>query len=110
MIRHIAEHEFQMIVVESDRNLVVVEYWAPWCKSCQSQHPILDAIARKFTIQIDIIKVNVDDEPRLAKISGVQKVPSLVFFKKGKPVGTEVGLKDEMYLTGKITEYLQAAI
>lgn len=108
MIRHIAEHEFQMIVLESDKNLVVVEFWAPWCKSCQALHPILDAISRKFTTQIDIIKVNVDDEPRLAKISGAKSVPHLVFFKKSQVVGTEVGLKDEAYLTGLITSHLQS--
>lgn len=107
MIRHIAEHEFDMYVLKSDKNLVIVDFWAPWCKPCQAMEPILDAISRRFTIQIDIIKVNVDDEPRLAKISGVRSVPTMVFFQRGQHVKSEVGAKSEAYLTGVITDLLR---
>ena len=107
MIRHIAEHEFEMYVTQSDKNLVIVDFWAPWCKPCQAMDPILDAVSRRFTIQMDIIKINTDDEKRLTKISGVQSIPALVYFQRGQVVGTDTGLKTEEYLTGKISDFLK---
>lgn len=109
MIRHIAEHEFDMYVINSDKNIVIVDFWAPWCKPCQAMHPVLDAVSRRFTLQMDIIKINIDDEQRLAKISGIRSIPALVYFQKGKVVGTDVGVKTEEYMTGKITDILKAS-
>jgi thioredoxin 1 len=107
MIRHIAEHEFEMLVLQSDKNLVIVDFWAPWCKPCQAMEPILDSISRRFTTQLDIIKVNVDDEPRIAQASNVTSIPTMVFYKKGQAVKVEFGAKDENHLTGVITELLK---
>ena len=107
MIRHITEHDFKMLVLESDKPLVIVDFWAPWCKPCQAMEPILDSISRRFTTQIDIMKVNVDDEQRIAQGSNVRSIPTMLFYKKGQVVKAEIGSKDENYLTGVIASLLQ---
>ena len=107
MIRHITEHDFKMLVLESDKPLVIVDFWAPWCKPCQAMEPILNAISRRFTTQIDIMKVNVDDEQRVAQGCNVHSIPTMVFFQKGQSVKVEFGAKDEQYLTGVIADLLR---
>jgi thioredoxin len=96
-----------MLVLESDKKLVIVDFWAPWCKPCQAMEPILDSISRRFTTQIDIMKVNVDDEQRIAQGSNVNSIPTMLFYQKGQCVKVEMGAKDENYLTGVIAKLLQ---
>lgn len=102
MIKHIAEHEFEMFVLQSRKKVVLVDFWAQWCAPCRTMDPILESIARRFTMTLDVIKVNVDDEPRLAKVSGVKSIPTMIFFKNGKPVMDQIliGTKTEGELTG----------
>lgn len=107
MIRHIAEHEFAVTVLQSNKNLVIVDFWAPWCKPCQAMEPIWESLSRRFTMQLDIVKVNVDDEKRIAQASNVTSIPTLLFYQNGQVVKVEFGGKDENYLTGIITDLLK---
>ncbi len=108
MIRHIAEdQDFQNNVLHSSKQLVIVDFWAPWCKPCQAMEPYMDSISRRFTSLIDIIKVNVDDATDIAKASNVSSIPTLLFYQKGKVVKVAIGMKDEQTLTGIIAELLK---
>lgn len=107
MIRHITEHEFETVVLKSDKKVVIVDFWAPWCKPCQAMEPILESLSRRFTTQLDIIKVNVDDEPRIAQASNVRSIPTMLFYNKGKVVHVEIGAKDENQLNGVITDTIK---
>ncbi|MDX9979618.1 MAG: thioredoxin [Lentisphaeria bacterium] len=71
--------------------VVLVDFWAAWCGPCQRQLPILDALAPEVSEQFAIVKVNVDEQPELAKTYGISRLPTLVFFRAGKPVRTLVG-------------------
>ena len=109
MIRHVAEDQnFRTSVLQSNKPLVVVDFWAPWCKPCQAMEPFMESIARRFTSVIDIVKVNVDDGQEIAKASNVQSIPTILFYHQGKVVKVEQGKKDEQYLTGVITELLKS--
>lgn len=107
MIRHIAEHEFKLLVLESNKPLVIVDFWAPWCKPCQYLNPILESISRRFTMNLDIIKINIDDEFRIAQQFGVKSVPTMLFFQNGNIVERITGAKDEMSLVGTIANLLK---
>lgn len=108
MIKNVAEHEFVMYVEQSKKKLVLVDFWAQWCKPCQVMEPILESLARRFTMGLDVVKVNVDDEPRIAQRSGVKSLPTIIFFKNGKPVRDQilVGAKSEGELIGIIHSLL----
>jgi len=111
MIRHIAEdQDFRTTVLQSGKALVIVDFWAPWCKPCQAMEPFLESIARRFTSVVDIIKINVDDASDLAKASNVHSIPTLLFYQAGKVVKVEMGMKNEQYLTGVVADLLKAKL
>jgi thioredoxin 1 len=74
---------------------VVVDFFATWCPPCKSLAPIFDKAAGGYVGKVKFVKVNTDDAPELAVEFGIRGVPSLLFFKGGKPLNTLVGLRSE---------------
>ena len=74
-----------------DKN-VIVDFYAPWCPPCKIIASSLDSYAANKPKNIEIYKVNVDDELSLAKKYGVSKLPTVIYFKNGKVVKDYVGV------------------
>lgn len=68
---------------------VLVDFWAAWCGPCRAQAPILDMLDAS---KVKICKVNVDDNPDLAKRFGIMSIPTLLLFKDGELTKKEAGL------------------
>ena len=86
MIKHItSEKEFYEIIKENE---CIVDFYADWCGPCKMLLPVLDEI--DFT---DVIKVNVDEYPEIAKRFGIMSIPSLLFFKNGLEQDREIGYR-----------------
>ena len=71
---------------------VVIDFWASWCGPCRMLSPVVDALAEQYAGKIKVGKVNVDEQPRLAMNYSIQSIPTLLFFKDGKPVDMSVGV------------------
>ncbi len=82
---------FSQEVLESDKP-VLVDFWASWCGPCKMLAPILDEVASEAQAA-KIGKVNVDEEPELARQFRVMSIPTMVLFKDGQAVKTSVGVK-----------------
>ncbi len=86
MIKHISnEQEFYELIKD---NQCIVDFYADWCGPCKMLLPVLDEI--DF---IDVIKVNVDEYPEIAKRFGIMSIPSLLFFKDGLEQDREIGYR-----------------
>jgi thioredoxin 1 len=72
--------------------VTLVDFWATWCPPCRMQGPIVDEVAEAYQGRATVAKVDVDNDGELARRFGVGPIPTLIFFKDGKPVKKMVGL------------------
>ncbi len=81
------ENEFKELIKNEK---VLVDFYADWCGPCKMLGPVLETVE-----SIDVLKVNVDMFPNLAREYGVMSIPTLVFFKDGNVVSSEIGFKSK---------------
>jgi thioredoxin 2 len=70
---------------------VVVDLWAPWCAPCRMVSPALERLARDLAGRIKLVKVNIDEAPRLAQRFDVRAVPTLLILRKGEVIARQAG-------------------
>ena len=72
---------------------VLVDFWADWCGPCRMLGPVLEEIARDYEGSLRVGKVNVDEQPELAKLFGIESIPTLLVFQNGRLVNQAVGAR-----------------
>lgn len=87
-IRHIHENEFQQEV--TSQNKVLVDFYADWCGPCKMLAPILEEVAQET--EVPIVKVNVDENPNLARQFSVMTIPTLALFQNGELKNRSTGV------------------
>ena len=86
-IKHATDDTFESLVTQNDRP-VVVDFWAAWCGPCKMVAPEMEKLAAKYDGIVDVVKVDVDANPRLSQAFGIMSIPTIAFFKPGKqPTG-----------------------
>ena len=85
---------------------VVVDFWAEWCGPCKMIAPILDEVAGENSDKITVAKVNVDENPDLARQFDVMSIPTLIVFKDGAAQKRLVGAKGKGQLLAELDEFL----
>lgn len=104
-IRQVSETNFETEVLGSS-GPVLVDYWAEWCGPCRMIAPLLDESAQSYAGRLSIAKVNVDQNPRLAQKYHVRGIPTLMLFKDGQVVATQVGAVNKAQLSAFIDAHL----
>ena len=103
--RAVSESTFDAEVLQSGRP-VLVDFWAEWCGPCRMVSPILDQIASENIDKLDIVKVNVDENPGLAMKYQITSIPALKVFKGGEVAQTIIGAKPKAALEADLAAFL----
>jgi len=102
-VLHSSDATFVADVVNSDVP-VLLDFWAPWCGPCKMIAPILDDLAVEFAGKVKVVKINIDDNQATPAQFGVRSIPTLLLFKDGKPVATQVGALPKNQLAAFINQ------
>ena len=86
----VSDATFDQDVLKSDAP-VVVDFWAEWCGPCKMIAPALEEISGALGDKLQIVKVNIDENPETPGKYGVRGIPTMLLFKNGEPVATKVG-------------------
>jgi thioredoxin 1 len=104
-IKTVTDAQFDTEVVASARP-VIVEYWAQWCGPCRQLNPVLEAIAAEHAGQVDVVKLNTDENPATTARYGIMHVPTISVFSGGEVVAQVVGARSKSALVREFADYL----
>lgn len=98
-----SEEEFNKII---EKGITLVDFFAVWCGPCRMLAPIIEEIAEEYGEKIKVCKVDVDEIDSIAYKYSIRSIPTLIYFKDGKPKDVLVGFHDKKTITANIDKYL----
>jgi len=90
------------VLAASQRQPVLVDFWAPWCGPCKQLAPALEKAVKDSGGKVTLVKMNIDEHPQIASQLGIQSIPAVIAFDKGQPTDGFVGALPESQIRGFI--------
>ena len=84
---------------------LVVDFWAPWCGPCKMVSPVIDQLAYELSGKVVFGKLNVDENPTVAGLFGIQSIPTLMIFKNGTAVDGILGAASKAQILATLSKY-----
>lgn len=92
-------------LINSERP-VLIDFFATWCQPCKVQSSVLNSVKENVGETARIVKIDIDNYPKISQEMGVRSVPTLMIFKEGEMLWRGSGVHDVNSLTEKIKEFL----
>ncbi|MEU6619276.1 thioredoxin [Streptomyces litmocidini] len=105
-LKNVTDADFEEVVLKSDKP-VLVDFWAAWCGPCRQIAPSLEAIANEQD-DVEIVKLNIDENPATAAKYGVMSIPTLNVYQGGEVVKTIVGAKPKAAILRDLDPFIGA--
>ena len=96
----------QLLIEESHKRPVVVEFWADWCETCKALMPLLEKVANEYQGAFLLAKVNADQQQGITQQFGVRSLPTVMVIQNGQPVDGFAGAQSEVQLREILSKYL----
>jgi thioredoxin 1 len=104
-VHSVTDGDFEAEVMNSPLP-VLVDYWAKWCAPCRALAPVLDDISADYDGRLKIVKINIDENQQTPANYGVRSIPTLMLFKDGDLMATNVGALSKTQLTSFIDSHI----
>ena len=105
LVVHTTDGAFESDVVNSERP-VLLDFWAEWCGPCKVIAPLLDTIADDYSERLQVVKLNIDENPQTAPKYNVRSIPTLLLFKDGTVAAQQVGAVSQKQLTDFLDQHV----
>lgn len=106
-IIEVTDSSFKKDVLEADKP-VIVDFWAEWCGPCRMIAPAMEELSGEYGDRMVFAKMDIDAEPEASMRYGVQSIPTLLVFAKGKPVAQMIGARPRAHIEQLIEHALAA--
>ena len=103
--RAVTDATFDAEVLQSTKP-VIVDYWAEWCGPCRQVSPVLEEIASEYGDKIDVVKLNIDENPATSTRYKIMAIPTMSVFQNGEVVKQIVGAKPKAALLRELADYI----
>jgi thioredoxin 1 len=103
--KHVTDATFTSDVLQSDKP-VLVDFWAEWCNPCKLVAPVLEEIANEHGEKLQIVKLNIDENPETARAYQIMSIPTMSVFQGGQIVKNIVGAKPKAAILRDLEAYL----
>lgn len=103
MLKHVNKNEFNELLKQD--KILVVDFFAVWCGPCQMLGPVLEDLAKEMD-NIEVLKIDIDEEQELAIEMGIEVVPTVMIFKKGEKKNVLQGLRSKSEFIEEINKVM----
>ncbi|MBX6767941.1 MAG: thioredoxin [Actinomadura rubrobrunea] len=104
-MKAVTDADFDAEVLKSDKP-VLVDFWAEWCAPCRMVAPVLEEISAEHGDKLEIVKMNIDENPSVPQQYGIASIPAMFVFKDGQVAHQIIGAKPKAALLRELADFI----